>query len=51
MLDKLSAKISEFGNYVLFPDEFGTKSHKKRGSNGMVYGLKENRRKQLVSKT
>jgi len=41
MLDKLSAKISEFGNYVLFIDGFGTKSHKKRGSNGMVYGLKD----------
>jgi len=40
MLDKLSAKISEFGNNVLLIAEFGTKSHKKRGSNGMVYGLK-----------
>jgi len=41
MLDKLSAKISEFGNYVLMTEEFGTKSHKKEGANGMVYGLKE----------
>jgi len=48
MLDKLSAKISEFGNYVLLANEFGTKSHKKRGSNGMVYGLKETGRKQFI---
>ncbi len=41
MLDKLSAKFSEFGNNVLLPNEFGTKSHKKGGANGMVYGLKE----------
>ena len=41
MLDKLSAKISDFGNYVLFTDEFGTKSHKNSRTNGMVYGLKE----------
>jgi len=41
MLDKLSAKISEFGNYVLLTDEFGTKSQKKRGFAGMVCGLKE----------
>jgi hypothetical protein len=40
MLDKLSAKISEFGNYVLSTDEFGTKSQKKGGFTGMVYGLK-----------
>ena len=41
MLDKLSAKISHFGNYVLLYDEFGTKSQKKLASTGMVYGLKE----------
>jgi len=41
MLDKLSAKISEFGNNVLWAIEFGTKSQKKRRSNGMVCGLKE----------
>jgi len=40
MLDKLSAKISEFGNNVLLHNEFGTKSQKKSGFAGMVCGLK-----------
>jgi hypothetical protein len=39
MLDKLSAKISEFGHNVLLHYELGTKSHKKRGFAGMVCGL------------
>jgi hypothetical protein len=52
MLDKLSANISEFGNSVLPANEFVTKFHKKSGPNGMVCGLKENRRKQTtLSKT
>ena len=41
MLDKLSAKISEFGNNVLPHREIRTKSQKKRGFAGMVCGLKE----------
>jgi hypothetical protein len=41
MLDKLSAKFSEFGNNVLLLNEFGTKSHKKRDLAGVVCGLKE----------
>jgi len=39
MLDKLSAKISEFGNNVLLRWRFRTKSQKKRGFAGMVCGL------------
>jgi hypothetical protein len=45
MLDKLSAKISEFGNNVFLPWKFRTKSQKKRGFAGMVCGLKDLRRK------
>jgi hypothetical protein len=41
MLDKLSAKISHFGNYVLENRSKRTKSQKKVVSTGMVYGLKE----------
>jgi len=41
MLDKLSAKISDFGNNVLLHWEIRTKSQKKSGFTGMVCGLKE----------
>jgi len=41
MLDKLSAKISEFGNIVLLLHGFRTKSQKKGGFAGMVCGLKD----------
>jgi hypothetical protein len=48
MLDNLSAKISEFGNNVLLCYESGTKSHKIRASNGMVYGLNETGRNKYI---
>jgi hypothetical protein len=41
MLDKLSAKISHFGNYVFSNWVIQHKESGKMAPAGMVYGLKE----------